>query len=51
MLLRQNKISLGWGAYANNISSRRITESVGFLYNDKASSEDWAVYDYLFRKE
>lgn len=43
--------SLGWGAYANNKASRRIAEKVGFIYNERASDEDWAVYDYLFKKK
>ncbi len=43
---RLHATSLSWGAYQSNTASKRIAEKSGFKYNKKASSDDWAVYDY-----
>lgn len=37
--------SLGWGAYQKNEGSKHIAEKAGFIYNEKKSTKDWAVYD------
>lgn len=42
--------TLGWGAYANNKASRRLAEKNGFIYNPKASTDEWSVYNYYDKR-
>lgn len=39
---RLGAVSLGWGAYQENKNSIKIAEKVGFKYNKRSSSKDWA---------
>lgn len=43
---KYNATYLGYGAYANNIGSRRAAEKAGFVYEQDKSSKEWSVYGH-----
>lgn len=42
--------SLDWSAYSKNKASIHIAEKTGFVYNKKASDDEWSVYDYSLKR-
>jgi GNAT superfamily N-acetyltransferase len=43
---KYNATYLGYGAYSNNIGSRRAAEKAGFVYEQDKSNDEWSVYGH-----